>query len=151
MKDKVLKESAIIIKYFEGFRSSVYKCSAGIDTIGYGTTFYPDGTKVTRRDKPITEQVADEYLNNHLDKLYDKIFGKIVTNDELEINHMVVIMSFTYNLGIGKLKNSTLLVKINANMLEHVPRELAKWVYQGGKVTRGLVTRRNMEIRIWNS
>lgn len=129
MKDTVLKESAIIIKYFEGFRSSVYKCSAGIDTIGYGTTFYPDGTKVTRRDKPITEQVADEYLNNHLDKLYDKIFGKIVTNDELEINHMVVIMSFTYNLGIGKLKNSTLLVKINAGMLEHVPRELAKWVY----------------------
>ena len=45
-----------IIKTFEGFRSSPYKCSAGVPTIGYGGTRYRDGTPVRMGDGEITEE-----------------------------------------------------------------------------------------------
>ena len=51
-----------IIKSMEGFRSAPYKCPAGIPTIGYGATFYPDGKKVTMADKAITEQEGTTLL-----------------------------------------------------------------------------------------
>ena len=151
MRNQVLSSSAELIKIFEGFRQKVYKCTAGVDTIGYGTTIYPQGKRVTSKDKPIDEATAHEYLMDHLNMMYDTIFGIVVTNDELEVHHMVVIMQFVYNLGLTRLKNQTLLRKINTDKLDDVPRELSKWIYQGGKITKGLVRRRNAEIRIWCS
>ena len=53
-----------LIKQFEGFESKPYKCPAGIPTIGYGATFYPDGRKVTMNDSPINESQATDLLRN---------------------------------------------------------------------------------------
>ena len=58
-----------IIKRWEGFRPKPYLCPAGIPTIGYGTTVYPNGRKVTLQDKAITEQVADQYLRIYIQRL----------------------------------------------------------------------------------
>jgi len=55
-----------LIKVFEGFRSAPYKCPAGIPTIGYGATFYPNGKKVTMADKSITEAEAVDLLKHML-------------------------------------------------------------------------------------
>ena len=55
-----------IIKSMEGFRSAPYKCPAGIPTIGYGATFYPNGTKVTMSDTPITEVHGTDLLKSML-------------------------------------------------------------------------------------
>ena len=43
-----------LIKKFEGFKAKPYKCPAGVNTIGYGSTFYPDGSKVKLTDPEIT-------------------------------------------------------------------------------------------------
>lgn len=51
-----------IIKYFEGFRAKPYYCSAGVPTIGYGTTIYPTGEKVKITDKAINGLIATEIL-----------------------------------------------------------------------------------------
>lgn len=52
-----------LIKDFEGLRLKPYLCSASVPTIGYGNTFYEDGTKVKLTDKPITNERAIELLH----------------------------------------------------------------------------------------
>ena len=50
------------IKRFEGLRLKPYLCSSGKPTIGYGSTFYPNGRRVTLLDIPITEGQAENLL-----------------------------------------------------------------------------------------
>ena len=69
------EEGVKLIKSFEGFQSKPYKCPAGVPTIGYGATFYPNGKKVTMTDRAITEQEATDLLRHMLES-----FEKYLTN-----------------------------------------------------------------------
>ena len=60
-----------LIKEFEKFKSKPYLDSELVPTIGFGTTFYPDGTRVSLQDPSITKEKGLEYFNHHLDE-----FGK---------------------------------------------------------------------------
>ena len=51
-----------IVRRFEGFRASPYLCPAGVPTIGYGSTRYEDGSKVSLTDPPITQERADQIM-----------------------------------------------------------------------------------------
>jgi hypothetical protein len=51
-----------IIAEYEGYRGQPYKCPAGVWTIGYGTTYYPNGTLVTPMDGAISKAKAMELL-----------------------------------------------------------------------------------------
>ena len=62
-----------IIKKYEGCRLSAYKCPAQVWTVGYGTTVYPDGTKVKEGDT-ITQEKAEALL---LDYVINKIMPNI--------------------------------------------------------------------------
>jgi len=133
-----------MIKMFEGFRSAPYKCPAGIPTIGYGATFYPNGKKVTMADKAITEAEGTVLLQSMLVS-----FEKYVDSycrDDINQNQFDALVSFAYNLGPANLKSSTLLKKVNANPQdETITAEFMKWVKAGGKTLRGLVRRREAE------
>jgi lysozyme len=133
-----------MIKMFEGFRSAPYKCPAGIPTIGYGATFYPNGKKVTMADKAITEAEGTALLQSMLVS-----FEKYVDSycrDDINQNQFDALVSFAYNLGPANLKSSTLLKKVNANPQdETITAEFMKWVKAGGKTLRGLVRRREAE------
>ena len=61
---------------------------------------------------------------------------------------IAALIDFTFNLGVGRLKGSTLRRKVNAGDWEAVPAELRKWTRGGGKVLRGLVIRREAEIAL---
>ena len=67
------KKRDALIKEFESFRANPYLDSEGIPTIGYGTTSYPDGRKVTMNDSPVTQDVADTYFQHHVDQFSDHI------------------------------------------------------------------------------
>ena len=58
----ISQEAVDLIKHFEGLRLTPYLCSAGVPTIGYGSTFYEDGRKVSLQDPPITKERAEELL-----------------------------------------------------------------------------------------
>ena len=62
-----------IIKKYEGLSLKAYKCPAGVWTIGYGTTVYPDGQKVKEGDV-ITKTKAEALL---LDYVINKILPNI--------------------------------------------------------------------------
>lgn len=58
------------------------------------------------------------------------------------------VVSFCFNVGIGKFKKSTLYKKIRADAYEpSIPAEFKKWIYGGGKILPGLVTRREWEAK----
>jgi len=148
---KITKVSENCIKLIEHFECSgdvsryltAYKCPAGVWTIGIGTTFYPDGTKVKPGDKCTVEQ-AYEYLRYELrytERSVDSYTTDLVTQQQFDS-----LVSFAYNLGVGALKGSTLLKKVNVNTNDtSIETEFNKWVYAKGVKLQGLIRRRKAE------
>jgi lysozyme len=137
-----------LIKKFEGFMSKPYKCPAGVPTIGYGATFYPDGKKVTMSDKAITEAEGTALLASMLTKFEQYVDSYCI--DTITQNQFDALVSFCYNLGPNNLKSSTLLKKVNANPNDETIRaEFMKWTKAGGRVLKGLVTRRTAEADLY--
>jgi lysozyme len=140
-----LEIAASLCKQYEGFRSKPYLCPAGVATIGYGSTYYSDGRKVTLQDPPMDEPAASALLMYELQHTY--LPGTlrncpILATDERRLN---AVVDFCYNLGIGRLQTSTLKRKINAQDWEGAKEELKKWNKGGGKVLAGLDKRRKAE------
>jgi lysozyme len=137
-----------LIKTFEGFKSAPYKCPAGIPTIGYGATFYPNGKKVTMTDKALSETESVELLK-HMLVSFEKYVDSYC-RDDINQNQFDALVSFAYNLGPANLKSSTLLKKVNANPEdETIKLEFMKWVKAGGKTLKGLVARREAESKLY--
>ena len=63
----------------------------------------------------------------------------------LEQNEFDALVAWTYNLGPGNLRSSTMLKKLNDSKFEDVPTEIRRWNKSGGKVLDGLVRRREAE------
>lgn len=138
------EEGISLIKKYEGCKLTAYKCPAGVWTIGYGNTFYEDGSTVKPGDK-ITQERADQLFRNILEKKFLEPIRKLIVSD-INDNMFSAIVSFTYNVGIGNLKSSTLLKKVNANPNDQsISLEFKKWVKSAGKVLPGLVRRRESE------
>ncbi|WP_296480855.1 lysozyme [Rhodoferax sp.] len=143
--------AAELAKRFEGFERKVkrgtqvsavpYVCPAGFWTIGYGHLCKPD-------HQPITEKEAEAYLAQDLVKALNatlRYCPMLATEPE---GRLAAIVDFTFNLGAGRLQTSTLRRRINQRDWLSAAQELRRWVYGGGKVLPGLVTRREAEA-VW--
>jgi lysozyme len=140
-----LSIAAELCKRFEGFRSKPYLCPANVATIGYGSTYYSNGSKVTLQDAPMSEPEAAELLLKELAHTYLPGVVRncpVLLTDKRKCNGIV---SWCYNLGVGRLQTSTLKRKINAQDWEGAKEELLKWNKGGGKVLTGLDKRRKAE------
>jgi lysozyme len=145
-----LELAAELCKKFEGFSSKVYICPANVATIGYGSTYYANGVKVTMNDPPMSEKDAYALLMVELEHTYLQGVIRncpILLTDERKCNSLV---SFTYNLGVGRLQTSTLKRKINAQDWEGAKEQLMLWNKGGGKVLLGLTRRRQAECALLN-
>jgi len=145
---KVNKDGLYLIAEFEGLSLKPYMCPAKKATIGYGNCYYRDGRKVTMLDNPITKEEALELLKVIVDS-FAKQVDKLVSTP-LNQNQINAVVSFAYNVGIGNLKNSTLLKLINKdhNQLA-ISNEFLKWINVGGKKSNGLEKRRIKESQIY--
>lgn len=117
-------------------------------TIGYGATHYLDGSPVKEGDKLKSKEEAVELLKNMVKKYEDDVY-KIV---QCPINFYQhdALTSFAYNCGVGNLKKSTLLKKVNNNSMDPTIRdEFAKWNKSGGQVLAGLTRRRKAEADLY--
>lgn len=143
-----LELAASLCRQFEGFRSKPYLCPAGIPTIGYGSTYYSNGQKVTMNDQPMSQEDANALLMVELQHTYLPGVLRncpILATDERKCN---AVVDFCYNLGIGRLQTSTLKRKINAQDWDGAKEELKKWNKGGGKVLSGLDKRRKAECKL---
>ena len=140
-----LELAAGLCRQFEGFRAKPYLCPARIPTIGYGSTYYADGRKVTLQDAPMDEPAARALLLAELHHTYAPGVLRlcpVLATDERRLN---AIVDFTYNLGVGRLQTSTLRRKINAQDWGGAKEQLMLWTRGGGKVLPGLLKRRQAE------
>ena len=146
----VPKAAVDLAKRFEGFhrvpksdpdRAHPYVCPAGFWTIGYGHL-------CVQTHPPISQAEGEAYLTRDLVTALDatlRFCPVLATQPE---GRLAAIVDFTFNLGAGRLQTSTLRRRVNQQDWIAVGQELRRWVYGGGKVLPGLVTRREAEVAL---
>ena len=144
MIDAALPVALALMRRFEGFYPRPYLCPAGVPTIGYGATYYENGSRVTLSDAPISRDRAEALLLWVVAHVYLPQVIKLCPGIDGP-ERLAALIDFAYNLGGTALKNSTLRRKINAGEWGDVPSELHKWDKAGGRVLRGLTLRRSAE------
>ena len=123
----------------EGCRLEAYKDAAGVPTIGYGHT------KNVRMGDRITQYWAKEMLREDIEEVEWQVKELNVARTEGQLDALV---SFAFNLGIGRLTRSTLLKTIrNGGSKAQITKEFKRWVYADGKQLPGLVKRREWEAK----
>ena len=146
---KISPRGLELIKDFEGFSSKAYLDVVNIPTIGWGNTFYEDGTKVKLGDQ-ISKTDALKLLEIVANRDFaDKIFPSIkvkVTQSQFD-----AMVSLAYNIGAGAFLKSTLLKKVNAGDFAGAGEEFLRWNKAGGKEVLGLTKRREREKQLFLS
>lgn len=148
-RDEAVEIVVELCKRFEGFISHPYLCPAGVPTIGYGSTFYLDGRRVQLSDPPISRETAERLLRRLVETVYLPAVLRQCPGLVLESPGRIgAIGDWTFNLGEGNLRISTLRKEINAGNWGQVPAQIRRWNKAGGKVYRGLDLRRAAEARL---
>ena len=140
----VSKNGLDLIKEFESFKSKPYLCPSQKATIGFGSTYYPDGKKVTLQDKEITEEKAFEILEYIANKDFGSNINKVV-KVPLNQNQFDALVSFAYNIGNENFNSSTLLRWLNQGNYKEASMQLLRWNKSKGIVLNGLTKRRKSE------
>ena len=141
---KISNNGIELIKQFEGLSLKPYLDKVNIPTIGFGSTYYEDGTKVKLKDKPITEERATQLLEFIANKTFGENINKVV-KVPLNQNQFDALVSFAYNIGNKNFNWSTLLKKLNVSDYEGASLEFGRWNQANGKILNGLVLRRQKE------
>lgn len=126
----------LLIKRFEGCRLTPYLCPAGVWTCGWGSTGPDVFPGVTW-----TQAYADKRLEHDAVRFAT---GALALCPELATQpprRLCAIADFAYNLGLGRLKASTLRKRVRALDWSQVCKEMMKWVRGGGRELPGLVAR----------
>lgn len=138
---KTSKNGIEFIKRHEELRLKAYQDSAGVWTIGYGST------GGVRPGDVITEAQAEVKLREDVRTAENE-----VNRHKLNINQnqFDALVSFTFNVGSGNFRNSTLLKRIKENP-DHpdIQNQFGRWIYAGGKRLDGLVKRRAEEAKLY--
>lgn len=136
-----------IIKKHEGLRLKAYLCPANVWTIGFGNTFYEDGTPV-KQGEAISKERADRLLFQTVSRFRQHVDAAVTA--KLTDNQLDALTSFAYNVGMQAFRRSTLLRKINANPNDTTIRnEFMRWTRANGRVLRGLEIRRKEEADLY--
>lgn len=138
-------EGIELIKSFEGYRSTAYKCPSGVLTLGYGHT---NGVK---KGDTCTEKQAVDWLKG------DVSFAEKVINRLLPVllqHQFDALVSLVYNIGSRNFKTSTLLKLALRNPDDPaIKQEFLKWnkAKVNGKLTviQGLTNRRIKESELY--
>lgn len=129
-------------KHMAGGKHVLYLDAAGFKTIGYGHKVTPDdpdfssgineteATRLLAKDLATHEQAVNDYVKV---PIHQFMFDALVI--------------FSFNVGKGAFRKSTLLRKLNAGDYEGALKQFSVWVYGGSpkRVINGLVNRRNKE------
>ena len=140
---KCSQEGLALIKKFEGCRLKAYRCSANVLTIGYGHT------GGVQENDVISQPEADKLLEEDIAKFEDYVSDNVIV--ELNEGQFDALVAWTFNLGPGNLRESTMLKKLNNQEYESVPFEMRRWNKAGGKTLDGLIRRREAESLLFES
>ncbi len=140
----IISLAAALCERFEGFYRSPYICPAGVPTIGFGATFYENGKRVVLNDVPISRERGRELLHWHLESVFLPQVLVLCPGIDTE-DRAAAVLSWTFNLGAGNLRVSTMRKRINEGRWADAKLEMVKWDKAGGRKFRGLTIRRAAE------
>ena len=137
------------IKRSEGLELKAYKRKGDVWTIGYGSTYYEDNSRIKQGDV-ITAERAESLLKFKVEKEYLpqlKRLVKVPLND----NQLSAMLSLIYNIGAGNLNRSKLLILVNNNPndLAIKPQWLVTNIRVGSQFEKGLRLRRKREAELY--
>jgi lysozyme len=123
-----------------------YRDGGGVFTIGVGSTFMPDGSRVTAASRPITAAESLALLSSQ-QRRWVPVVASAVT---VPIDEVVaaVLIDFTHNEGPAALPGSTIAQMLNAGKLELAMGQLNGWVIAKGQIVLGLMRRREAERQV---
>jgi lysozyme len=154
---KMSENGKRLLSEWEGVETRVYRDVAGLPTIGVGHLLTKDemtSGKIWIRGAPVdyanglTQQQVMDLLGQDLEKFEQTVNESVKV--QLNQNQFDALVSFTFNVGPNAFKNSTLLKLLNQSQYQEVPNQLRRWVYAGGQIVRGMVNRRENEIKLWS-
>ena len=152
---KISENGLKLIQEFESFEPTPYLDSARVWTIGYGSTYYPNGKPVTGRDKPITREYAETIQQNIIKKDFEpvvnELLGKEITSGFITQNMYDAILSLTYNIGVNGFRRSSVLKHLKQGDKINASNAFLLWNKAGGKVLKGLIRRRERERKLFLS
>lgn len=105
--DKARKRIDFYLRRKEGERLQVYRCIAGVPTIGVGATSYPDGRKVQMSDPPITLEQSAAMLTKEIDRYVDAILEMVDHN--CTTMQLVGLVLCAYNIGLAGMRKSSMI------------------------------------------
>jgi lysozyme len=141
-------EGISLIKRYEGYKITPYRCPAGLYTVGYGHLI---GNGL---------QLPDEWNRTFSLGEIDGLLRTDLARFERGVLHYCTVyitqsqfdslVSFSFNLGLGVLQRSTLRQKLNRGNYDVASKEFLRYTRAGGKVLKGLVRRRQAEYNLFN-
>ncbi|MDE7064451.1 MAG: lysozyme [Desulfovibrionaceae bacterium] len=137
-----------LVKRCEGWYDRPYLCPAGKWTIGYGHLCAKD-------HPPITREQGDALLRDDLTIAVRAVLRHAPLLAREPLHRLAALMSWTFNLGEGNQKSSTMLRRILEKEWEAAAREMTRWnkatVNGVKKVLPGLVKRRRCEAHLFRT
>ena len=150
---RVPEQAISIIQHFEGLVLDPYICPAGIPTIGWGTTVYPNGKKVTLKDPKITKEQAREFLIDEIEKTVSILVKEVPYWNSMSNNQRAALISFAYNLGphfmSAETGFNTIQRQLKSKQWDQLPNTLLLYRNPGTSAEAGLLRRRQDEAELW--
>jgi len=144
---KTSEKGINLIKEFEGYRSTAYKCTSGVWTIGWGHT------KGVKEGNTITRAEAEKFLESDLVRFEQAVNDAGFPN--INQNRFDAIVSLAFNIGTYNFSAAkSTLYRLLANGCwnrQFIEQWWICWRISGGKVQPGLVRRREAEIKLFFS
>ena len=153
---KMSDQGRKLLTQWEGFKTQVYKDSAGLPTIGVGHLLTQEerasgqiriGGVAVGTAAGLSEMLVSQLLSQDLVR-FENAVTNLVTVD-LKQNQYDALVSFAFNLGSNALRTSTLLRELNAGHYDAVPAQMRRFVNSDGHPVPGLVNRRENEVKLW--
>ena len=140
-----------MIKHHEGVRFKPYQCPAKLWTIGVGHVLYPNQGKMPidqRGSFPLAQEDNRQFSKDEVDAILrtdlQRFERGVHTYCPVPLTQGMFdgLVSFSFNVGLGTLQRSTLRQKLLRGDKEGASEELMKYCMAGGKILKGLQTRR---------
>jgi lysozyme len=137
----VSKAGIALIKHHEGVRSRPYRCPANLWTVGVGHLIGDGKSLPADWNRTFTTEEIDGLLKSDL-RRFELGISKMLPNVPLRQCEFDCLVSFAFNLGLGTFQRSTLRQALLRGDKTAAMESLVKYCRAGGKILKGLQTRR---------
>lgn len=147
---RVSERGIRLIKHHEGVRNWPYRCAAGLFTVGVGHLIGDGKSLPESWNRLFTKEEIDGLLKSDL-RRFELGVHKMLPNMPLRQSEFDALVSFCFNLGLGCFQRSTVRQALLRGDKTQAMESLVKYCRAGGKILKGLQTRRLDEKALFES